>query len=412
MVRPHKRTGTPAGRHQRDVATEPSPRKVTLGRARTITRARTPPCPAMRRQAFVLARSAAESTEHRGHRLVKVLIPAHNEEKTLGATIRSLRGQSHPPDEIVIMCDRCTDRTVAIAVECGVTVLKSVANTGRKAGAMNQALDMLLPTLSDTDLVMCMDADTEVHPQLIENAVRHFDETPRLGAVSSNHLIRHHKTSIELLQAMEYERDRRFIGRRKGRYGCMTGMAAVYSVAALRDVAATHGSVYDPTNWTEDWKLTLALKHLRWDMVRPQDCLATTVPVSTAKGLFIQRERWARGYIQTLCQFGLTRFTAVPWLKQFGLVWSFMSRALVIYLLYASRRDLVATWTLAILAILIADSVNTVRKARVGPKAILFAIAFPIEIAYAWLITAAIVSGYYKELAGDGKHDVWKRVRR
>jgi len=51
----------------------------------------------------------------------------------------------------------------------------------------------------------------------------------------------------------------------------------------MRDVVAAYGSVYDDTNWTEDWKLTIALKHLRWDMVRPQNCLATTIPVSTVK---------------------------------------------------------------------------------------------------------------------------------
>ena len=39
---------------------------------------------------------------------------------------------------------------------------------------------------------------------------------------------------------MEYERDRRMIGQRKGRYGCMTGMAA------MRDVKAHYDTVYDP----------------------------------------------------------------------------------------------------------------------------------------------------------------------
>jgi poly-beta-1,6-N-acetyl-D-glucosamine synthase len=342
--------------------------------------------------------------------VIKVLVPAHNEEASIGMTIESLQAQTRPPDEIVVMCDNCTDRTAEIAASHGVVVMHSVDNTGRKAGAMNQALDILLPPLHASDLMMCMDADTAVHPELIENAARHFDEIEGLGAVSSHHLVVQLDTPIELLQAMEYERDRRFIGRRKGRYGCMTGMAALYLVAAMRDVAAAYGEVYDPTNWTEDWKLTMALKHLRWGMLRPQDCLATTVPVSDVKGLFTQRQRWARGYMQTLCQFGLTRWTAIPWLKQLGLVWSLMSRVLVLYLLWRSRNDLVAPWTLAILLIMIADGVNTVRKA--GWKAVVTAILFPIEIAYAWLITTAIISGYYKQLSGAGATDTWKRVRR
>ena len=65
----------------------------------------------------------------------------------------------------------------------------------------------------------------------------------------------------------------------------MTGMAAMYRVAALRDVKRVYGEVYDPDNWTEDWKLTIALKHLRWGMVRPQDCLATCrTPVRRGSG--------------------------------------------------------------------------------------------------------------------------------
>jgi len=341
---------------------------------------------------------------------VTALIPAHNEESSIVDTIRSLKSQTRPPNRIVVMCDKCTDRTAELSLQEQVDVLHSVDNTGRKAGALNQALDAILPPLNDDDLVLCMDADTVVEPHLIENASRRFEKEPGLGAVSSNHLIHRHGTVIELLQAMEYERDRRMIGRRKGRYGCMTGMAALYRVAAFRDIKANYGEVYDPTNWTEDWKLTIALKHLQWEMVRPQNCLATTVPVSDAKSLFIQRERWARGYIQTLCQFGLTKFTAIPWLKQLGLLWSIVTRLLLLLLIYLSRHHLFTLWALLIMGIFVADSVNTVRKA--GWKAIVMASFFPIEFLYSWLITAAIVSGYFKELSGAGSNDTWKRVRR
>lgn len=346
--------------------------------------------------------------------LVSAIVPAHNEASSIAATITSLQNQSRVPDRITVICDNCTDDTASIAASFGVHVMHSVNNTGRKAGALNQALAVILPDLSDDDLVLCMDADTEVHPDLIKNATRHFRETEHLGAVSSNHLIYQHKTLVELLQAMEYERDRRFIGRRKGKFGCMTGMAALYRVEALRDVMNSYGegAVYDPSNWTEDWKLTIALKALKWNMVRPQDCLATTVPVSTVKGLYVQRERWARGYLQTLCQFGFKRFTAVPWIKQLGLLWSLACRIMLVVLMVpmVEHRQLFSWWMVPIAAILMGDSINTVRKA--GWKAILVAILFPIEVFYAWLITAAICAGYFKHLSGAGSNDTWKRVRR
>ncbi|MGP0024277.1 MAG: glycosyltransferase family 2 protein [Streptosporangiaceae bacterium] len=344
---------------------------------------------------------------------IAVLVPAHNEQDYIGATIEGIQAQTRPADRIIVVPNNCRDddQTAAVAAKYdGVEVIELHGITGRKAGALNAALDAVLPELAEDDLVVCMDADTVIHRELLENAERHFQDEPGLGAVSSNHLIKRFGTVIELLQAMEYERDRRFIGRRKGRFGCMTGMAAMYRVAALRDVKRAYGEVYDPDNWTEDWKLTIALKHLRWGMVRPQDCLATTVPVSDVRGLFLQRERWARGYIQTLSQFGLTRWTTIPWAKQAGLVWSVVARIVLLYLLWTVRGHLLAWWCLPVLIVLISDSVNTAHKA--GWRAILVALAFPVEMAYAWLITAAIASGYWKQLTQTGKNDTWKMVRR
>jgi cellulose synthase/poly-beta-1,6-N-acetylglucosamine synthase-like glycosyltransferase len=343
---------------------------------------------------------------------IVVLIPAHNEQDYIAATIEGVQAQTRPADRIVVVPNNCDadDNTARIAAgHFGVDVMELHGITGRKAGALNAALNAVLPTLHDDDLVVCMDADTVIHRELLANAERRFQGDSSLGAVSSNHLINRFGTLIEVLQAMEYERDRRFIGRRKGRYGCMTGMAAMYRVAALRDVKRLYGEVYDPDNWTEDWKLTIALKHLRWGMVRPQDCLATTVPVSTVRKLFFQRERWARGYIQTLCQFGLTRWTFIPWAKQVGLIWSVAARVALLYLLWRVRGHFLAWWCLPVFIILLADSVNTAHKA--GWRATLLALAFPVEMFYSWLITAAIASGYWKELTKTGKNDIWKMVR-
>jgi hypothetical protein len=46
-----------------------------------------------------------------------------------------------------------------------------------------------------------------------------------------------------------------------------------------------------------------------------------------------------------------------------------------------------------------------------GWRATLLALAFQAEMLYAWLITAAITSGYWKQLTKTGKTDTWKMVR-
>lgn len=313
-----------------------------------------------------------------------------------------------------MVVNNSTDDTAKISRQLGVWVWDVGHISGRKAGALNLALDRYLPLLDDEDLLLSMDADTVLTETLIENAISYFAANRRLGALSSNHLVMRHRNLLELLQAMEYERDRVMIGRHKGRGGCMTGMAAMFRVAALRDIKNIYGTVYDPTNWTEDWKLTIALRHTRWRTIRPQDCLVSTVPVSRIRGLIHQRERWARGYLQTLMQFGWTRKTAVSWLKQIGLAFSIAVRVLfltVLGLLIAFRAPLFAWWMLPIAIVFSADAVWSVR--RTGKVGMLVASVLFIEIGYAWLLTAAIARGYIKQLIdyrGD-VHNTWMKVR-
>ncbi|UMG91904.1 glycosyltransferase [Nocardioides sp. TF02-7] len=63
-----------------------------------------------------------------------VLIPAHDEEGCLAATLESLLGQSRRPERVIVVADNCTDDTVAIAEEAGVEVFETSGNTDKKAG--------------------------------------------------------------------------------------------------------------------------------------------------------------------------------------------------------------------------------------------------------------------------------------
>lgn len=42
---------------------------------------------------------------------ISVVIPAHNEEKLLPATLTALRKQTHPNFEVIVVCNGCTDNT-------------------------------------------------------------------------------------------------------------------------------------------------------------------------------------------------------------------------------------------------------------------------------------------------------------
>ena len=54
-----------------------------------------------------------------------VVVPAHDEERGVSATVRSLLAVEYPPElrRVVVVADNCTDRTAARAAEAGAIVL-------------------------------------------------------------------------------------------------------------------------------------------------------------------------------------------------------------------------------------------------------------------------------------------------
>ena len=86
---------------------------------------------------------------------VTVIVPAYNEAESVGETVGSLREQTCPPAEIIVVDDGSSDDTAAVAEAAGATVLRPARNTGSKAGAQTFAL----PTVR-TELVIAVDADT------------------------------------------------------------------------------------------------------------------------------------------------------------------------------------------------------------------------------------------------------------
>src|SRR5215210_2242976 len=94
---------------------------------------------------------------------VTAIVPAYNEAEHIADTVRSLRAQRRPPDEIIVVDDHSSDGTGPIAAGLGATVLRPLSNTGSKAGAQNFALDHVT-----TDYVMVLDADTTLATDALE----------------------------------------------------------------------------------------------------------------------------------------------------------------------------------------------------------------------------------------------------
>jgi len=98
---------------------------------------------------------------------VIVMIPAYNEEKTIKDTIISIKNQSYPIKEIIVIDDSSTDNTFQIAQSLGVRVIRTPKNTGTKAQAQNYGLKFI----ENTDVLVTVDADTILESKAIEKII-------------------------------------------------------------------------------------------------------------------------------------------------------------------------------------------------------------------------------------------------
>ncbi|MFF9478496.1 glycosyltransferase family 2 protein [Streptomyces sp. NPDC014733] len=129
---------------------------------------------------------------------ITVIVPAHNEEEGLPATLASLARQTVPPDRVLVVDDASTDRTGEVAAAHGVTVLRPPGNLGSKARAQNYALPHCT-----TDLVLAVDADTVLAPDYIETVLPVFDD-PSVTVAAGTVRTRHTRTVWERGRSTEY----------------------------------------------------------------------------------------------------------------------------------------------------------------------------------------------------------------
>lgn len=349
---------------------------------------------------------------------VTVLIPAHNEEASLGATIASLFSQSHRPERVIVVADNCTDSTVAIARQHDVEVIESVDNTHKKAGALNQAMSQILPDLGENDVLMVMDADTSLDPGFLAAAVTRLTDDRALMAVGGLFYGDESRGLLAQCQRNEYIRYGREIRRRRGLVFVLTGTASLFRPRALRAVAAsrghfipgTTGDVYDTTSLTEDNELTIALKSLGALMISPVKCTVVTELMPTWRTLWAQRLRWQRGALENLGAYGMTPQTFRYWVQQLGIGYGVIALGayftLMAIMMLAQDSWVWFPFWVGLGLIFMVERVVTVWKG--GWKArLLGATLFP-ELVFAAVLNLVYVKGIFD--IALGRSAKWKHV--
>jgi cellulose synthase/poly-beta-1,6-N-acetylglucosamine synthase-like glycosyltransferase len=112
---------------------------------------------------------------------ITILIPCHNEEKSVAACVRSCLLQTRKPDEIIVVNDGSTDRTGEILAGFGdqITVITIPVATGNKSHAQEYGLRFVTG-----DVFIATDGDTVLHPDFVKYVEEDFTKHPDITAVA------------------------------------------------------------------------------------------------------------------------------------------------------------------------------------------------------------------------------------
>lgn len=384
--------------------------RITTWARRTAVTANSPLAPKL-----VMARTRGV---YAGPVTITAIIPAHNEEARIRATLAALNTQSRPPERIIVVADRCSDYTVSIAHAWGVDVMKTIDNKHGRAGALNQALAQVLPDLGDNDAVLVMDADTVLDAGFVEEAARRLTDDRALMVVDGHFYGSPGAGLLGLFQRNEYLRHSRTVRRRSGAVSLLPGTASVFRPLALRTVAAARGNalpgrsgdVFSPGVLTEDDELTVALRSLGALTAAPAKCEVVTEVVPTWPALWAQRLRWQRGALENLATYGVGPHTLRFWVQQLGLGYGVVAIASYVVLVSTVAVSLdrwvwLPFW-IGAAAVFAAERVISVWRA--GWEARGVAVLLLPELGYALFLCAVYVKGAV-DLALE-RRSTWRRV--
>ena len=234
---------------------------------------------------------------------VTVLIPAHNEESVIVQTVTSVLLSDLNDIQVIVVDDGSADRTLELLKSNfgnndAVQIIHQV-NRG-KAAALNNALSH-----ARTDIVITIDADTEIESDAIRKLLRHFSD-PTVGAVAGNVKVGNRSRWLTRWQALEYITSQNMEKRAFDLLNCITVVPG--ALGAWRRKAIEDGGGITADTVAEDADLTIAIRRLGWRVTYDEEAIAWTEAPETPSALIRQRFRWTFGTLQSFWKHSSTLF--------------------------------------------------------------------------------------------------------
>ena len=243
------------------------------------------------------------------------MIPAHNEQESIEATIESVLNQTVKPHKIVVIANGCTDATASIARRYkGITVMELPKLPHRKSQALNIAWN---EHCKDAFMVVSMDADTCLPPTAIEEWCAELSSDPTLGGSSSKFTILNPKGILPRLQKAEFSAWTD-INLQRGSTTVLSGTGCAIRNKALTTIASRDDreGPWAYTSQVEDFELTYRIQELGYRTVVSPTVRAYTDSMKSVKAMWGQRMKWQVGTLEDLIKIGWNKHTRISWGRQ------------------------------------------------------------------------------------------------
>jgi cellulose synthase/poly-beta-1,6-N-acetylglucosamine synthase-like glycosyltransferase len=227
---------------------------------------------------------------------VAVLIPAHNEEQGLAATVQNIRQQLRATDRIVVVADNCSDATAQVARKAGAEACERSNLQQRGKGF---ALDFGVRHLADNppDIVLIADADCYLSDGAIDALVCAVQKSGR--PAQALYLMQAPAGSGPMKKIAEFAWMVKNLVRPLGysRLGLpchLMGSGMAFGWSMINSAALANGHV------VEDLKLGMDLaEHGTPPIFCPEAKVISYFPISSG-GTTTQRRRWEHGHMMMI----------------------------------------------------------------------------------------------------------------
>jgi cellulose synthase/poly-beta-1,6-N-acetylglucosamine synthase-like glycosyltransferase len=232
---------------------------------------------------------------------VSIIVPAYNEEKVVADSVKSLLDLNYSNYEIIIVNDGSTDKTREVSEQLvgyqkgrysDIKVSLIDKPNGGKSKALNAGI-----MYSKADFVLCMDGDSQLSPDSLRLAVRHF-VNPEIGAVAGNVKVINRRKFFTDLQALEYIEGLNMARSAQSFVSLVNIIPG--PIGLFRKKAIELSGYYSSDTFAEDADLTLKILSGGWKIYyEPNSVSYTEAPVKLQQ-LMKQRYRWTRGILQSI----------------------------------------------------------------------------------------------------------------